>query len=161
MLETVRQLTNYGGFIRNKGALKLSGEDKETIDLMFEISKNEGERHGRMPTFGRTTGQPRIPNGEEFESDEDDQTQAETKTAQPLTKQPSKKKEEDLITIVDLMKEDEPAKPSPAAAKKDVPKSASKTPSATPPATTKKVEEAKPVANQPPKAKEVPKEDEE
>ena len=93
MLETVRQLTNYGGFIRNKGALKLSGEDKETIDLMFEISKNEGERHGRMPTFGRTTGQPRIPNGEEFESDVDDQSQAETKTAQPPTKQPSKKKE--------------------------------------------------------------------
>jgi hypothetical protein len=39
LLETVRQLPNYGGFIRNKGALKLSGEDKETIDLMFEISE--------------------------------------------------------------------------------------------------------------------------
>ncbi len=56
MLETVRQLTNYGGFIRNKGQLKLTPGDKETIDLMFEISKNEGERHGKMPTFGRTMG---------------------------------------------------------------------------------------------------------
>ena len=55
MQETVRQLTNYGGFIRNKNALALSQADKDTIDLMFEISKNEGERHGKMPTFGRTT----------------------------------------------------------------------------------------------------------
>jgi hypothetical protein len=53
MLDTVRQLTNYGGFIRNKNALSLTSSDKETIDLMFEISKNEGERHGKMPTFGR------------------------------------------------------------------------------------------------------------
>jgi hypothetical protein len=51
----VRQLTNYGSFIRNKNALTLTSGDKETIDLMFEISKNEGERHGKMPTFGRTT----------------------------------------------------------------------------------------------------------
>ena len=61
------------------------------------------------------------------------------------------------------MKEDEPVKHS-AATKKDVPKSASKNPSATP--ATKKAEEAKPehakpVVNQPPKAKEEPKEDEE
>ena len=55
MQETVRQLTNYGSFIRNKNALTLTTGDKETIDLMFEISKNEGERHGKMPTFGRTT----------------------------------------------------------------------------------------------------------
>jgi hypothetical protein len=55
MQETVRQLTNYGSFIRNKNALTLTSGDKETIDLMFEISKNEGERHGKMPTFGRTT----------------------------------------------------------------------------------------------------------
>jgi hypothetical protein len=55
MQETVKQLTNYGAFIRNKNALTLSQSDKETIDLMFEISKNEGERHGKMPTFGRTT----------------------------------------------------------------------------------------------------------
>jgi hypothetical protein len=55
MQETVRQLTNYGSFIRNKNALTLTAGDKETIDLMFEISKNEGERHGKMPTFGRTT----------------------------------------------------------------------------------------------------------
>lgn len=55
MQETIRTLTNYGGFIRNKNALSLSTGDKETIDLMFEISKNEGERHGKMPTFGRTT----------------------------------------------------------------------------------------------------------
>ena len=82
MLETVRQLTNYGGFIRNKGALKLSSEDKETIDLMFEISKNEGERHGKMPTFGRTTGQPRIPNGEEFESDEEEESQSDIKKSE-------------------------------------------------------------------------------
>ena len=67
MLETVRQLTNYGGFIRNKGQLKLSAGDKETIDLMFEISKNEGERHGKMPTFGRTMGGDRVPNTEDFE----------------------------------------------------------------------------------------------
>jgi len=55
MQETVRQLTNYGGFIRNKNALTLTAGDKDTIDMMFEISKNEGERHGKMPNFGRTT----------------------------------------------------------------------------------------------------------
>ena len=53
MLETVRQLTNYGQFIRNKNNLTLTAADKETVDLMFEISKNEGERHGKMPSFGR------------------------------------------------------------------------------------------------------------
>jgi hypothetical protein len=59
MLETVRQLTNYGGFIRNKGQLKLTDKDKETVEMMFEISKNEGERHGKMPTFGRSVGDKR------------------------------------------------------------------------------------------------------
>ena len=153
MLETVRQLTNYGGFIRNKGALKLSGEDKETIDLMFEISKNEGERHGKMPTFGRTTGQPRIPNGEEFEAEEEVEVK---KPAQATSKQAAKKGEEDLITIVDLMKDE--AKPSGPATKKDAPtKSATKTPLASPAA--KKVEEAKPSI--PPKAQEEPKDEEE
>ncbi len=58
MQEQVRALTNYGGFIRNKNALGLSERDKETVDLMFEISKNEGERHGKMPTFGRNNAKP-------------------------------------------------------------------------------------------------------
>ena len=55
MQETVRQLTNYGAFIRNKNQLTLNQGDKDTIEMMFEISKNEGERHGKMPNFGRTT----------------------------------------------------------------------------------------------------------
>ena len=60
MMDTVRQLTNYGSFIRNKNALSLSALDKETVDLLIEISKNEGERHGKMPTFGRN-GKPTRP----------------------------------------------------------------------------------------------------
>jgi hypothetical protein len=30
----------------------LTKEDEETIELMFNISKNDDERHGKMPKFG-------------------------------------------------------------------------------------------------------------
>jgi|LauGreDrversion4_2_1035121.scaffolds.fasta_scaffold408462_1 hypothetical protein len=114
MQETVRQLTNYGGFIRNKNALTLTSADKETIDLMFEISKNEGERHGKMPTFGRTTSAAQESQEKLSDADEEDIPEV----IEPPAKQPAKpaaqkpqppKKaniEDELITIVDSLKKD-------------------------------------------------------
>ncbi len=67
-------MTNYGGFIRNKGSLSLTSEDKETIDLMFEISKNEGDRHGKMPTFGRTMQPQKIPSVEDLANEEESES---------------------------------------------------------------------------------------
>jgi hypothetical protein len=113
MQETVRQLTNYGGFIRNKNALALTAADKETIDLMFEISKNEGDRHGKMPTFGRTTSQvsQETPREEEHVAEtvvEEEKPKKQEQKKQETTKGASAKQpkgiEEDLITIVDMMK---------------------------------------------------------
>lgn len=57
MGEQVKTLTNYNAFVRSRASLALSDKDKETVDLLFEISKNEGERHGKMPTFGKN-GKP-------------------------------------------------------------------------------------------------------
>jgi hypothetical protein len=63
MTDQVKTLTNFAPLLRNRASLTLTASDKETIDLLFEISKNEGERHGKMPTFGRngapkSTGDP-------------------------------------------------------------------------------------------------------
>lgn len=53
MGEQVKTLTNYAPLLKNRASLALTEKDKETVELMTEISKNEGERHGKMPTFGR------------------------------------------------------------------------------------------------------------
>lgn len=59
----------------------MTDADRETIDLMFEISKNEGERHGKMPTFGRSIG------GNKHNEREDEVTQEE-----PVKKKPDNPK---------------------------------------------------------------------
>ena len=101
----MRQLTNYGPLIRNKGALTLSDKDKETVDLLFEISKNEGERHGKMPTFGRE-GKPVVPEKPVAATKEKE----EKRPASTASKKPIINKDEDEVKKVDEIKKIEDTK---------------------------------------------------
>jgi hypothetical protein len=51
--QVARSLTNY--LALSKGSFTLTDKDRETVDLLFEITKNEGERHGKMPSFRKTS----------------------------------------------------------------------------------------------------------
>ena len=42
----------------------MNEKDKATVDLLFEISQNEGERHGKMPDFSKTST-PKAPKKED------------------------------------------------------------------------------------------------
>ena len=101
MGEQVKTLTNYGPFVRNRGALALSDKDKETVDLLFEISKNEGERHGKMPTFG-SNGKPVIPVEEKkpAASEKVAEKPAEVPVKKPAVQKPADVNE-DVVKVVE------------------------------------------------------------